>query len=105
MAGPVVEWKGLRVKVLSYDLLAVFASLFVGNPEHYAVQQRNGSYWRVCEPLTLDLVAAHLEGRVTLGTYLLDSESCCAFAVFDADSGDGLEKLVVNWAKLRQILR
>ncbi len=78
---------------LAPDLVAAFASLFISNPEHYAVQQRNGSYWRVCEPLTLDLVAAHLEGRVTLGTYLLDSESCCTFAVFDADSSNGLEQL------------
>ena len=54
--------------MLAPDLLADFASLFVGNREHYAVQQRDGSYWRVCKPLTLDLVAAHLEGRVTLGT-------------------------------------
>ena len=83
------------MKILSYDLLADYASLFVHNREHYAVQQRDGSYWRVCEPLALDLVAAHLEGRVTLGTYLLDSESCCAFAVFDADSSDGLGKLTL----------
>ena len=81
--------------MLAPGLLAVFVSLFVGNREHYAVQQRDGSYWRVCEPLTLDLVVAHVEGRVTLGTYLLDSESCCSFAVFDADSSDGLEKLAL----------
>lgn len=80
---------------ISSDLAAVFASLFVHNPHHYAIQQRNGSYWRVCELLTLDLVAAHLEGRVTLGTYLLDGDSRCSFAVFDADGDDGLEKLVL----------
>lgn len=74
-------------------LVAAFASLFIHNADHYAVQQRNGSYWHVPEPLTLDLVVAHLAGRITLGTYLLDRASCCTFAVFDADSGDGLEKL------------
>lgn len=82
------------MQLFDTDLVAAFSSLFVHNPQHYAVQQRDGSYWRVCEPLTPGLVAAHLEGRITLGTYLLDSASCCAFAVFDADSDDGLEKLV-----------
>ena len=54
--------------MLAVDLVAAFAVLFVHNTDQYAVQQRDGSYWRVCKPLTLDLVAAHLEGRVTLGT-------------------------------------
>src|SRR5579871_2790930 len=83
------------VTVLTPDLVAAFASLFIHNPHHYAVQQWNGSYWRVCEPLTLEMVAAHLEGRITLGTYLLDAEDCCSFAIFDADSNDGLEKLAL----------
>jgi hypothetical protein len=80
--------------MLTPDLVAAYAALFVHNAEHYAVQQRNGSYWHVPAPLTLDLIAAHLEGRITLGTYLLDRASCCRFAVFDADSSDGLAKLV-----------
>src|SRR5579863_6874854 len=79
---------------LSKEMVAAFASLFIHNTAHYAVQQWDGSYWHVPEPLTLDLVAAHLSGRLTLGTYLLDKDSYCSFAVFDADSSDGLEKLV-----------
>ena len=75
------------------ELLGAYASLFVHCWGQYAVQQRDGSYWRVAEPLTLPLLAAHLEGRWTLGTYLLDQGSCCAFAVFDADGVGGLEHL------------
>jgi hypothetical protein len=67
-----------------------------------AVQQRNGSYWRVREPLTLDRIATHLLGRWTLGTYLLDQYSCCSFAVFDADGPDGLERLVGLSAELAE---
>lgn len=78
---------------VSLDLIAVYASLFVHRWDQYALQQRDGSYRRVTEPLSCDLLAAHLAGRCTLGTYLLDSESCCAFAVFDADSADGLAHL------------
>ncbi len=75
------------------ELVEVYASLFVHSCSQYAVQQRDGSYWRVVEPLTLPLVSAHLEGRWTLGTYLLDEQCQCSFAVFDADHADGLWQL------------
>ena len=76
------------------DLVEAYASLFVHCWSQYAVQQRDGSYWRVREPLTLPLLTAHFAGRCTLGTYLLDEHHQCSFAVFDADSHDGLERLV-----------
>jgi hypothetical protein len=78
---------------MAAELVAAYASLFVHCWEHYAVQQRDRSYWRVTEPLSLSLLAAHLAGRWTLGTYLLDRQSACLFAVFDADHEDGLECL------------
>ena len=84
------------------ERITAYASLFVHNWDHYAVQQRNGAYWRVTEPLTLPLLAAHLDGRVSLGTYLLDRASTCAFAVFDADSSDELERLVRLSGELAQ---
>jgi hypothetical protein len=74
-------------------MLAVYASLFVQRWDQYAVQQRDGSYWRVTEPLSLPHLSAHLAGRWTLGTYVLDASSHCSFAVFDADEVDGLECL------------
>ena len=77
------------------ELLEAYASVFVHNWHHYAVQQRDGAYCRVAEPLSWSLLAAHLDGRVSLGTYLLDGASTCVFAVFDADSDDGLERLVM----------
>ena len=86
---------------LSDGLVAGYASLFVHCSEQYAVQQSDGSYWRVAEPLTLSLLAAHLQGRWTLGTYLLDEGSCCAFAVFDADGVDGLATLSALAGELR----
>ncbi len=82
------------------ELLEVYASLFVHCWSQYAVQQGDGSYWRVVEPLTLPLLAAHLEGRWTLGTYLLDEQCRCSFAVFDADGVDGLWQLVDLAAEL-----
>lgn len=77
------------------ELVAAFASLFVHRWDSYAIQQSNGSYWRESEPLTLPIIESHLRGLWTLGTYVLDSSSCCTFAVLDADQDDGLMLLAV----------
>src|SRR5438034_1845634 len=82
------------MQCVDLNLVAAYASLFVNCWSQYAVQQRDGSYWRVKEPLTLPLLTAHLAGRCTLGTYLLDEHNQCSFVVFDADSMDGLGQLV-----------
>src|SRR2546425_8028673 len=89
------RWKGGRVMPdVPGELAEAYASLFVHCWSQYAVQQRDGSYWRVKEQLTLPLISAHLEGHWTLGTYLLDEQCQCSFAVFDADGVDGLWQLV-----------
>lgn len=93
----------VAVPELPAGLVEAFASLFVHRWDQYAVQQRDGSYWRVAEPLSLPLLAAHLGGRWTLGTYLLDESSCCSFAVFDADQQDGLARLALLAEDLAQV--
>jgi hypothetical protein len=80
---------------MAVEVLAAYASVFVQRWDQYAVQQRDGSYWRVTEPLVLPYLAAHLAGRWTLGTYVLDASSHCSFAVFDADGEDGLARLAL----------
>jgi len=70
--------------------------------DDFAVQQRNGSYWRQAEPMTLLCLKMHLEGRWTLGTYLLDEYSRCMLAVFDADDIDGLARLATLASELAQ---
>jgi len=81
-------------------VIVSFASLFVHEWGHYAIQQRSGAYWRMPEPLTLSLLSAHLAGQVTLGTYLLDAQSTCSFAVFDSDVG--IDTLAVLARELAQ---
>ena len=88
--------------MISDHMAAAYASLFVQCWDAYAVQQRDGSYWRVEEPLTPPLLEAHLAGRWTLGTYLLDRDSRCSFAVFDADSMNGLALLIDLADELRR---
>jgi hypothetical protein len=80
---------------LSRELLTAYASLFVQRWDQYAVQQHDGSYWRVGEPLSVSHLAAHLAGRWTLGSYVLDASSRCSFAIFDADGEDGLAHLAL----------
>ncbi len=77
------------------EMVELYASMFVHEWGYYAVQQRDGSYRPSRSPLTLPLLASHLEGRFTLGTYVVDRAGYCSFAVFDVDSEDGLERLVL----------
>lgn len=65
----------------------------VGRRSDYAVQQRDGRYFRVKRPVTEAVLARHLAGRMNIGTYVLDEEKRCSFAVFDADQKDGLAVL------------
>src|SRR5579871_2467264 len=60
------EGEEARMELPADDLVAAYAALFVGCPDAYAVQQADGAYWRVCERVTLPLLAAHLAGRWTL---------------------------------------
>lgn len=62
----------------------------VGRRSDYAIQQRDGRYFRVKKPVTETVLARHLAGRINIGTYVLDAEKRCSFAVFDADQADGL---------------
>jgi len=42
----VIDERDVMVEMAA-ELVAAYASLFVHCWEHYAVQQRDGSYWRV----------------------------------------------------------
>src|SRR5579859_3979807 len=82
------------------ELVEGYASLFVHCWDYYAVQQRDGSYRPSYQPLTLGRVADHLLGRYTLGAYVIDRMGRCSFVVFDADGGDGMERLVLLASEL-----
>ena len=83
------------MNLLTTDLVRAFAALFVYNWDHYALQCSDSSYRRIMRPLTLDLIAKHLAGQITVGAYVLDADSHCQYAVFDADSADGLDRLIL----------
>ena len=70
---------------------------FVGNPDAYAIQQEDGSYVPVRQPLVDNVLDEHLAGNLTVGTYV-NSDSLAHFVVFDVDSGDDAEVQAVRVA-------
>lgn len=73
--------------------LALYQHVFVGRRDDYAIQLQSGRYLRAGKPLTTADVYDHLAGRRTYGTYVMDSQGHCRFAVIDADTDDGLDRL------------
>ncbi len=72
----------------------------IGRRTDYALQQASGRYRRVGSAVTLDALRGHVAGLHTMGTYVIDEQDCCHFAVFDADSLDGLVQLLAVQRRL-----
>src|SRR5215469_9326700 len=81
--------------MLSNGWLADYIRAFVGRRDDYALQQDDGRYLRVGRPLTYSALRRHLAGVETIGTYVIDEQGTCRFAVFDSDlAGEaGLQQL------------
>ena len=75
-------------------LLRLLAARCLGRRNDYALQQDNGRYVRVGSAVTLDTLRRHVAGVETMGSYVIDEHETCHFAVFDADSLDGLLQLL-----------
>src|SRR5258708_33629849 len=73
--------------------LDLFIATFVSRKNDFALQRADGGYVRAGRPLAEQDVRAHLTGAHTLGSYVIDEHGCCRYAVFDADSNDGLHVL------------
>ncbi|GEM_PF-1625295 len=75
-------------------LLAAWQKLIVNRSQPYAVQQLDGSYRWIEELCTLDLLAAHLRGEMTLALASADAQGMCKWVCLDADTPDTLPQLV-----------
>lgn len=62
-------------------------SHLVGNPYAYAVQQPNGTWYKVLRPLDDEVLYNHLRGGPTVGTYLLRDDTARTL-VLDFDNGE-----------------
>jgi hypothetical protein len=72
------------------SMLEPFISCCVGRRNDYAFQLSDGRYLRMRTDLTAEILFWHLEGRQTLGTYLINELNLCSFAIFDSDAPTGL---------------
>jgi len=66
--------------------------LFVNRADTYLIQNPDGSYIRVDEPLTPEIIRQHLEGRHTIAIYSLNIDSKAKWLCFDFDGDDAEEQ-------------
>ena len=67
---------------------------FIQRWDIQARQLENGRYVCIHKPLKTQHLMSHLQGDITLGTYVLDRDSKCRFVVFDADDDESFINLV-----------
>lgn len=65
-----------------------FLRKLVGNPNVYAEQQEDGQWFPVRRPLTPGILRRHLDGKVTVGTYIVNPPNQARTLVFDFDEPD-----------------
>lgn len=70
-----------------------YKELFCHRRDAYAVQTDEGAYYAVRQPVSDEVVKAHLLGKLTAGWYTLDEASTVRWAALDADEEDGLIQL------------
>ena len=92
------QWLAL----VAADLLNTLLLTCVGRCSDYALQRADGSYLRVGHPLTAAVLAAHVRGQQTIGSYVMNEDGACHFAVFDADSMTAFLHLLAVQDTLRQ---
>ncbi len=85
--------KRLSERELS-PLVEILARKFVQRWDQYPRQYDNDRpYFTVMEPLNIGLLQQHLQGELTLGTYLLNPKSQGRFLVLDADDAQQWKQL------------
>lgn len=85
------------------ESVSILAEQFVQRWDKYPLQAEDGSYFTVEKPLSRQLLYAHLQGKVTLGAYLLDETSQGRFMVLDGDDDPDRRRLVALVRVLREI--
>ena len=67
---------------------------FIQRRDMYPKQLDDGSYVCIKKPLTLEHIAAHLQGKLTIGAYVLNPDSLARYVVFDGDDDAQLQSLI-----------
>lgn len=72
----------------------VLARRFIQQPDIHAIQHTDGRYICIRRAITLRLLQQHLEGKITLGTYVLNQANKTKYLVLDADTEEIWEHMV-----------
>jgi len=80
----------------------ILAKTFIQRWDLYAKQLNDGRYICIHKPLEQRHLISHLLGKITLGTYLFDSQNKSKFIVFDADEENQLKALITMSQDLAQ---
>jgi len=73
-------------------LTEILRGYFVNRDDTYAIQNPDGSYYRVDAPLTDDVLLSHLQGNTTVGVYQIKpEENMVKWLCFDVDSKEIVE--------------
>lgn len=75
-------------------VVKAYTSTFMQRDDCYPLQLEDGTYATVKKPFHINLVTAHLQGRLTLGAYALDENHTARWLCFDADNPD-------QWAEIQ----
>jgi len=67
------------------DAATILDKLFVNRRDAYALQQKNGAYYRVEEPISTDVIKKHLTGEHTIGVYQLDHDETVKWFCINID--------------------
>lgn len=79
---------------------------FVHRASHYAVQDRNGKYWKVTENITLPTLLKHVRGEITIGTYQICPDTdTVKWIVYDIDDHDNVGDTDIDLYVLTKRLR
>lgn len=74
----------------------------VGNPKIYATQNKTGQWYPAKNgdnylPLTPAVIKAHIEKKITVGTYVVNAANKARTLVFDFDDGDLEKAKATKW--------
>jgi hypothetical protein len=88
---------------LTPGLLNRWRARFVNRMTPYGRQQADGSYPWVYDPCTVDLLAAHLRGEVTLALSSTDARGECRWLCLDVDAPGMLPQIVTLRSALAEL--
>lgn len=84
------------------EIVEQYRDLFCNRSDTYARQrERSRQYYRVCQPLTDQILIKHLQGKITVGLYSINQDGKTKWSVIDSDRG--IDPLLSIQSRLQRI--